>query len=139
MRICCNTERTFYLFKTIIETVAYCKLMLPLRYHAAFAKFRCGVARLQINAADTKISPQRSANVPFCDVIKSKITYTLPCKSSQSYVEKHCLLTPIVNFLNDVKKMYIFILFSNYNMIRYIAKPCISSPKTQHCLLFRVH
>ena len=43
-----NKLRTYCLFKSIYETEAYCKTILPLRHRSAFAKFRCGVAPLRI-------------------------------------------------------------------------------------------
>ena len=43
-----NKLRTYCMFKTVFETEPYCKLIMPLRHRATFAKFRCGVAPLRI-------------------------------------------------------------------------------------------
>ena len=40
--------RTYGMSKSVCETEVYCKMILPLRHRAALAKFRCGVAPLQI-------------------------------------------------------------------------------------------
>jgi hypothetical protein len=43
-----NKLRTYKLFKNTYNTERYCKVILPLKHRAAFAKFRCGVAPLRI-------------------------------------------------------------------------------------------
>jgi len=43
-----NKLRTYCTFKSEYCSENYCKIILPLRHCAAFAKFRCGVAPLRI-------------------------------------------------------------------------------------------
>ena len=45
-----NKLRTYKLFKAEYKVEEYCKIFLPIRHRSAFAKFRCGVAPIRIQA-----------------------------------------------------------------------------------------
>ena len=67
-----NKLRTYCLFKTAFETEPYCKLIMPLRHRAAFAKFRCGIAPLRIETGRYENKPLEQRKCPFCVEVESE-------------------------------------------------------------------
>ena len=67
-----NKLRTYCQFKSVYQVEQYCKVILPLRHRAAFAKFRCGVAPLRIETGRFENIPLDERNCLFCNVIESE-------------------------------------------------------------------
>ena len=69
-----NKLRTYCQFKSVYEVEQYCRMILPLRYRAAFAKFRCGVAPLRIETVTGRVEniPLDERKCLFCNVIEGE-------------------------------------------------------------------
>ena len=57
----------------------YCKIILPLRHRAVFAKFRYGVAPLRIETDRFENIPLDERKCLFCDVIERESHALLDC------------------------------------------------------------
>ena len=60
-----NKLRTIRRFKTQYVTERYCQLLLPLKHRSAFARFRKGVASINIEIGRYTILPVEGRYVPF--------------------------------------------------------------------------
>lgn len=123
-----NKLRTYGMFKSVCETEVYCKMILPLRHRAALAKFRCGVAPLQIEIGRFENRPLEERKCPFCNEVESEMHVLLFCSLYDDFrIELFNRALAIKSDFNTLtaENMLIF-LFSNQDMIRYIAKTCYS-------------
>lgn len=101
-------------------------MILPLRHRAALAKFRCGVAPLQIEIGRFENRSLEERKCPFCNEVESEMHVLLFCSLYDDFrielFNKALAIEPDFNTLT-AENMLIF-LFSNQGMIRYIAQTC---------------
>ena len=74
-----NKLRTYALFKSGFKTESYCKMIMPLRHRAAFAKFRCGVTPLRTETGRFENKPLEERKCSFCDNVESEQHVLLDC------------------------------------------------------------
>ena len=135
-----NKLRTYKLFKKTYNTEPYCKVILPLKHRAAFAKFRCGVAPLRIETGRYEQLDVIDRICPFCKHdIETELRALL---KSKEYVEIRGLLYEKAssidndfNDFNDIEKLTF--LFSNERMIRLSAKTCFNILNKRNNLLYK--
>ena len=123
-----NKLRTYCQFKSVYEVEQYCKMVLPLRHRAAFAKFRCGVAPLRIESGRFENIPLEERKCLFCNVIESESHALLDCilytdLRSELFAKAQAVNEEFI-FLSAEHKL--IFLFSNHNMIRHCAKTCFN-------------
>lgn len=124
-----NKLRTYCLFKSEYKTEEYCKIILPLRHRAAFAKFRCGVAPLRLETGRYENLSLENRICPFCDnCIETEAHVILECMLYQDLRQILFKKATEMNFyfaaLSPNDKL-IFI-FSNAEIMRLSAKTCFN-------------
>ena len=128
-----NKLRTYCLFKSIYETEAYCKIMLPIRHRSAFAKFRCGVAPLRIETGRYENRLLEDRICPFCDEIESEVHVLFNCHLYDDF--RNELFRNALNVNHDFNVLSLedklIFLFSNLFMIRFTAKTCFNILQTE--------
>jgi hypothetical protein len=121
-----NKLRTYRTFKKDYGTEQYCKLILPPRHRAAFAKFRCGVAPLRIETGRYEGLSVADRLCPFCNNVETEEHVILECHMytdlRNELFQKATTLCSTFNQLCNQEKL--IMLFSNFNMIRISAKTC---------------
>ena len=135
-----NKLRTYRLFKTQYETERYCQLLLPLKHRSAFAKFRMGVAPLNIEIGRYRNLAREERVCPFClDAIEDETHAMLNCDIYSDIRDplfrKAQNLTHDFNLLSDADKMKF--LFSNQELIRMCAKTCYNILEKRNFNLYR--
>ena len=135
-----NKLRTYRLFKTQYGTERYCQLLLPLKHRSAFAKFRMGVAPLNIEIGRYRNLAREERVCPFClDTIEDETHAMLICDNYSDIrgplFRKAQNLTHDFNLLSDADKMKF--LFSNQELIRMCAKTCYNILEKRSFSLYR--
>ena len=74
-----NKLRTYKLFKMEFKVEEHCKILLPLKHRSAFAKFRCGVAPIKIDAGRHESLAVEERICPFCSNIADEMHVILDC------------------------------------------------------------
>lgn len=123
-----NKLRTYCLFKSEYKAEEYCKMILPLRHRAAFAKFRCGVAPLRLETGRYENLALENRICPFCDSIETEAHVILECMLYQDLRQILFSKATQVNFhfaTLSPKDKLIFI-FSNADIRRLSAKTCFN-------------
>ena len=85
-----NKLRTYCQFKNEYCTEQYCKMILPHKHRAAFAKFRCGVAPIMLEIGRYSNLPVENRVCPCC----------ADCVETESHIILHCPL------YSDVRSMH---------------------------------
>jgi hypothetical protein len=128
-----NKLRTYSTLKNDFETESYCKIIMPPRHRAAFAKFRCGVAPLRLETGRYEGLPIADRVCPFCDNVESEEHVLLECNMYNDLraelFQKAFTLSSTFNLLSNQEKL--IFLFSNLNMIRMCAKTCFNILQTR--------
>ena len=124
-----NKLRTYRLFKILFQTESYCKMILPLAHRSDFAKFRCGVAPLQLETGRYEGLPVDERKCPFCRVYVEDEKHVLLHVQCDKYdtirenlFQKAVTILQTFYALSDDDKIIFF--FPNQNMIRACAKAC---------------
>ena len=137
-----NKLRTYRLFKTQYgtERYMYCQLLLLLKHRSAFAKFRMGVAPLNIEIGRYRNLAREERVCPFClDTIEDETHAMLICDNYSDIrgplFRKAQNLTHDFNLLSDADKMKF--LFSNQELIRMCAKTCYNILEKRSFSLYR--
>ena len=99
-----------------------------MRHHAAFAKFRCGVVRLQIETGRYEKRPLEERKCPFSKAVKSEIHVMCSCNLYEDFrtelIYKASVINPDFNSFS-VREKFIF-LFSNQYIIKATTKTCFN-------------
>jgi hypothetical protein len=123
-----NKLRTYCTFKNEYCSENCCKIILPLRHRAAFAKFRCGVAPLRIETGRYEGLTLENRTCPFCNAIESEEHVLLECKMYNDIrtelFQRAVDTTP--TFTNFTSQEKLIFLFSDIGMIRSSAKTCFN-------------
>lgn len=123
-----NKLRTYCMYKYEFETENYCKIILPLRHRAAFAKFRCGVAPLRIETGRYENIAFEDRKCNYCDNIETETHVLFECQLYEDIRQDLFSKANNIdsNFSNLSKNNKLIFLFSNKDMIRASAKTCFN-------------
>ena len=135
-----NKLRFYRIFKRFYEVENHCIEIMPRAHRAAFSKFRCGVAPLNIEVGRYTNQPIELRVCPFCtNITEDEAHVILKCPAYTNL--RQDMYTYAINqipeflSLSDIDK--INVLFSAKSLVKIVAKTCFNILKTRKTLLYK--
>ena len=137
-----NKLRNYRLFKQDYMLENYVNARIPLKHRSALAKFRCGVAPLRLELADTKMFLKTYVNAQFVkNGIENETHVLFHCNAYNSLrtelYAKACNVNVAFNNLIVCDQDKLILVLSNDNMLQISANTCYLILNTRNHLLYR--